>query len=91
VLSDIDHGRRYRCRIGHAWTAEALLAAQGSALDRALWTALRTLEEKTALSLRMAKHARERGNHVTAGRYDQLARETTEAGDVLRQLITGSG
>jgi two-component system chemotaxis response regulator CheB len=91
VLSDIDRGRRYRCRVGHAWTSEALLAAQGSALERALWTALRTLEEKTALTLRMAQHARERGNQAIAGRYDQLARETTEAGEVLRQLIAGSG
>jgi two-component system chemotaxis response regulator CheB len=91
VLSDIDGGKRYRCRIGHAWTSEALLGAQGSALERALWTALRTLEEKTALSLRMAKNARGRGSHVIAKRYDQLAEETTEAGDVLRQLIAGSG
>lgn len=90
VLADIDGGKRYRCRVGHAWTAEALLTAQGSALERALWIALRSLEEKTALSLRMAKHARERGNTVTAERYDQLARETTEAGEVLQQLI-GSG
>ena len=90
VLSDIDRGRRYRCRVGHAWTSEALLAAQGSALERALWTALRSLEEKTALTLRMAKRARERGNQAIAGRYDQLARETTEAGEVLRQLIARS-
>jgi two-component system chemotaxis response regulator CheB len=91
VLSDIDDGKRFRCRVGHAWTAEALLAAQGSALDRALWTALRTLEEKTALSLRMAGRARERGNHATAARYERQAKETTEATAVLRQQIAGSG
>ena len=95
VLSGIDvdfeGGRRYRCRVGHAWTSEALLAAQGSALERALWTALRTLEEKTALSLRMAEHARERGNLVIAERYNRLAHETTEASEVLRRQIAGSG
>lgn len=91
VLSDIDDGKRFRCRVGHAWTAEALLAAQGSALERALWTALRSLEEKTALSLRMAGRARERGNHATAARYEQQAKETTEATAVLRQQIAGSG
>lgn len=87
VLADIDSGQRFRCRVGHAWTAEALLAAQGSALDRALWTALRTLEEKIALSARMARHARERGSDRSAERYDRSAEETREAAEVLRRLI----
>jgi two-component system chemotaxis response regulator CheB len=91
VLSDIDAGMRYRCQVGHAWTAEALLAAQGSALDRALWVALRTLEEKTALSMRMARNAQARGSSRTAERYEQLARETTEAAEVLRQQVMERG
>jgi two-component system, chemotaxis family, protein-glutamate methylesterase/glutaminase len=69
----------------------SIAAAQGSALDRALWTALRTLEEKTALSIRMARNERERGNHRIAERYELLARETDEAADVLRQQVTGRG
>jgi two-component system chemotaxis response regulator CheB len=87
VLAEIEGGVRYRCRVGHAWTAEALLAAQGSALERALWTALRTLEEKTALSTRMAGEARERGSHRIADRYEQMARETNEAAVVLRRQV----
>ena len=35
---------RFRCRAGHAWTSEALLARQSETLDAALWTALRALE-----------------------------------------------
>jgi len=45
----------------------------------------------TALSPRTAKHARERGNLVFAERYDLLAHETTEAVEVLRRQIAGSG
>jgi two-component system, chemotaxis family, protein-glutamate methylesterase/glutaminase len=91
VLSDIDGGARYRCRVGHAWTVQALLAAQGSALERALWTALRTLEEKTALSLHMARRARERGSHDISQRYETMAKETNEAAEVLRRQVTGHG
>ena len=92
VLAEIEgDAMRYRCRVGHAWTAEALLAAQGSALERALWTALRTLEEKTALSTRMAQEARQRGSHRVAERYDQMARETYEAAAVLRRQVMERG
>ncbi|MBN6036862.1 chemotaxis protein CheB [Amycolatopsis sp. 195334CR] len=87
VLADIDGGRWYRCRVGHAWSADALLAAQGSALDRALWTALRTLEERTALSTRMAEQAYERGSLTIAARYREQANETIEAATVIRRQL----
>ncbi|WP_308199050.1 chemotaxis protein CheB [Saccharothrix sp. S26] len=87
VLTDIDGGVRYRCRVGHAWTAEALLAAQGSALERAIWTALRTLEEKAALCRRLADQARQRGNDRIGERYDRQAEENSEAAKVLRHQV----
>lgn len=85
VLVDISGGHRYRCRVGHAWTADALLAAQGPALDRALWAAMRALEEKVALGDRMANYARARGSKRIAERYDLLAEEAKDAADVLRR------
>ena len=56
VLWEIDDGSlvRYRCRVGHALTSRALLAAQSAELENALWTALRALEEKIALTHTMA-------------------------------------
>jgi two-component system chemotaxis response regulator CheB len=87
VLADIAHGQRFRCRVGHAWTAEALLSAQGPALERAIWTALRSLDEKAALCRQMAAGARARGSDHIAERYDQQAEETADAARVLRRQL----
>jgi two-component system chemotaxis response regulator CheB len=79
---------RFRCRVGHAWTADALLEAQGSAWERALWAAVRTLDEKVSLAQRMAGYARDRGSERRAERYRQDAREAADAADVLRRYLT---
>jgi two-component system chemotaxis response regulator CheB len=47
----------YRCHVGHAYTAEALIAGQDGAVEEALWAALRTLEETAALRRRLAEDA----------------------------------
>lgn len=79
---------RFRCRVGHAWTADALLEAQGSAWERALWAALRTLDEKVSLSRRMLEYARDRGNARLAERYRRDGDEAAAAADVLRHYLT---
>lgn len=44
-----DQVLRFRCHIGHGFTAAALLDSQASEVERALWVALRTLEERARL------------------------------------------
>lgn len=89
-LSEIEDVSRYRCRVGHAWTAEALLEAQGTAWERALWIAMRTLEEKVSLSRRLAEQARGRGNPVLADRYEQRLAEAAQAAELLRHTLTSA-
>lgn len=79
---------RYRCRVGHAWTADALLAAQGTAWERALWAALRTLDEKIGLGRKMTKYARKRGADRIAERYRTEAEEAESAAAVLRDYLS---
>jgi two-component system chemotaxis response regulator CheB len=82
-----DRQLRFRCRVGHAWTAVSLLAEQDASLEHALWMALRSLEEKAALGRRMASAAETRGSERTAGHYRRSAEEALQATGTLRQLL----
>ncbi|MFG1996213.1 chemotaxis protein CheB [Actinoplanes sp. NPDC048988] len=78
---------RFRCRVGHAWSPESLLDEQALALESALWIALRALEEKSALSRRMAG-----GRHSGTGvRLESLADDAEAAAATIRKLIDRLG
>jgi len=79
---------RYRCRVGHAWSPDTLIDEQGTALDEALWTALRALEEKAALSWRMSERFGLRGNSISMRRYASMAVEADDAAKIIRDLLT---
>lgn len=78
---------RFRCRVGHAWSPEALAAEQSQALESALWMALRGLEERAALSRRMGDRAVERGHLISARTFQQRHEEALQAAGVLRDLL----
>lgn len=81
---------RYRCRVGHAWSPESLLDEQALALESALWIALRALEEKSALTRRMA--GTDRPYHSAGGaRFQHLAEDAEAAGTIIRGLIDRLG
>jgi two-component system, chemotaxis family, protein-glutamate methylesterase/glutaminase len=81
---------RYRCRVGHAWSPDSLLDEQAVALEGALWMALRALEEKSALSRRMAAE-REGRRSSTGPRFRDIAEEAEAAGATIRDLIARIG
>ncbi|WP_434386403.1 chemotaxis protein CheB [Melittangium boletus] len=89
VLFEMDEAGwlHYRCRVGHGYTAKALSVQQQTALDGALWAALRALEESASLSRRMARNARERNHALTAQRYEERAAETSAQAELVRQLV----
>jgi two-component system chemotaxis response regulator CheB len=88
TLVELDAERkRFRCRVGHAWTADALLDAQAGTLERALWTALRTLEEKVSLARKLRMDAQNRGSERLAERYARTEEESVHAADVLRGYL----
>ncbi|HEY3529717.1 MAG TPA: chemotaxis protein CheB [Nocardioides sp.] len=89
VLFEIDDGSllRFRCRVGHAWSPESLVVQQSTDLESALWMALRNLEEKSALTRRLASRALERGHGLTSNYLVEEADEAMRAAELLRELI----
>ncbi len=89
VLWEIADGEfvRFRCRVGHAWTSEALLQQQADALDDALWTALRALEESASLSRQIATKHRSRGVESLAARFDMQAEMSESRASVIRESL----
>ncbi|KUI09205.1 protein-glutamate methylesterase [Mycobacterium lehmannii] len=75
----------FRCQVGHAWTADALLSARDEEIDGALWVALRSLQEKAKLSRRMADNA---GPGMIADRYNEWADEAEHAMEVLGKRLS---
>lgn len=89
VLYEITDGPllRFRCRVGHAWSAASLAAVQGSAVEDALWVALRTLEERALLTRRMSETARRGGRDWSAEHFRKESEEAQAAARTLRDLL----
>lgn len=82
---------RYRCRVGHAYTAEGAVEAQRESIEAALWTALRALQERAQLSERLAARVGGAGANRSQARFEAFAREAREQADAIRRLLAGNG
>jgi two-component system chemotaxis response regulator CheB len=76
---------RFRCHVGHAFSAESLMADQSEELENALWAALRSLEENAALARRMAARASEREHTVSVMQFEENARRVEQHAEVIRR------
>lgn len=76
-----------RCRIGHSWSPAGLEEEQASAVESALWTALRALEERAALLARLADGARGAGRHNSAALHASHAADVREQAARVRELL----
>ncbi|HET8633881.1 MAG TPA: chemotaxis protein CheB [Gemmatimonadales bacterium] len=81
----------FRCRVGHAYSADALYSHQDDGVEAALWTALRSLEEHTALCRRLAAKARDRGRPRSDTLFTEKAIEAEGHARVLRQAVLAAG
>jgi two-component system, chemotaxis family, protein-glutamate methylesterase/glutaminase len=89
VLWEVHDGNllRFRCRVGHAYSVDSVLAGQTEAVEEALWTALKTLEESASFSRRMAHDASNGGKERLAKRFGERVQETEKHATVIRQVL----
>lgn len=81
---------RYRCRVGHAFSEDALHEAKSVSIEAALWTALTALEEQAALTQRMAQRAEAQGHAERRRRYADKARLLEERAGVIARVLRGT-
>ena len=77
----------FRCRIGHAFTAESLATIQAEELEAALWTALRALEEHAALVRRMAVRASAQQHQRSSSVFTEQALDAEHHAAVIRNVL----
>jgi two-component system, chemotaxis family, protein-glutamate methylesterase/glutaminase len=89
VLSQIKRGPplRFRCQVGHAFTAEALEAEQEGSVDEAMRVALRIIEERAVLLEKMAQAARRSGRSAVAPDFERRAHEYRAYAEMLRKPL----
>jgi two-component system chemotaxis response regulator CheB len=89
VLSKLRTGNplRFRCQVGHAFTADTLAREQESRVDEALRVALRIIEERAELVHRMAEDGRASGRRAVAQMYDARAAEYREYAELIRRAV----
>jgi two-component system chemotaxis response regulator CheB len=78
---------RYRCRVGHVYSPESLLADQTEAVERALWAAIRSMEEQAEFSDRLAENSRQKQHARLAQRFVEKSVASRENATVLRDLL----
>lgn len=78
---------RFRCRVGHAYAIDSLLASQQDAIENAFWVALRALEERGALMRRLVRRAEDSGHKAGIQRYNEEAKAIAKRAKTLRDII----
>jgi two-component system chemotaxis response regulator CheB len=89
VLTETDDGGvvHFRCHVGHAYSPANLLALHADGVERALWTAARSLVDRGALLRRLAERARVAGNTRSAEQFDATAEQAdAEAAEIRRAI-----
>jgi len=78
---------RFRCRVGHVYSPDSMLAAQTDSVDRALWAALRALEERAALTRRLSERAKASKRSWVSRAFADRAAAAEEHAATMREIL----
>jgi two-component system, chemotaxis family, protein-glutamate methylesterase/glutaminase len=87
VMWEIDEGElsRFRCHVGHTYTAELMSLALDESLRRALASALRALEERAALARKLYNQSKTSGHDLLARTWREKVKEFDRETEIIRQ------
>ena len=80
---------RFECRVGHAYSVEALLQEQGETVEAALWAAINALQERAA-TLRRLGGAGRLSKSMFVERADLTERQAEVLHGLLQTLVENS-
>jgi two-component system chemotaxis response regulator CheB len=87
LFESYDAEDHFRCRVGHAWSAASLVRRNGAEIERALWTAVRIVEDDLALQSRVRERAEVAGRSLVARRMERRLASRREALDSLYDVL----
>jgi two-component system chemotaxis response regulator CheB len=97
IVCPICHGRLteteshgfhvFRCHVGHSFSLESIAAEQAEEVERALWSAARSLEESASLSARLAGT----GGRDLGRRFAEKAQAQLRDAGLIRQILLSGG
>ena len=78
---------RYRCHIGHSYTQDDLMVKQNEKTEATLWVALRMMEERKTLMVKLQEQNKSRGLLKTLDIYENKIKELTGHIDQLKKIL----
>jgi two-component system chemotaxis response regulator CheB len=79
---------QFRCHVGHAYSPDSLLADHADGLERALWSAVRTFDERASLMRRLGK--RHYHSESVGKNWHAKANELERHAEAIRKLLQTS-
>jgi two-component system chemotaxis response regulator CheB len=77
----------FACRVGHAYSLEALVDAHSVSLEASLWAGVRALREQASLATHIALRAERRGDRRIAARFETRAGTADEHAGKLETML----
>jgi two-component system chemotaxis response regulator CheB len=81
--------QRYRCHVGHAYTAQSMMAGQIEAQETHLWQALRLMKERVSLIREMKSHTQERCQPKDVDPYEAEVSRLEKNIASIQEMISG--
>lgn len=82
-----DESQEFRCRVGHAFSANALLEAHSESVEAALWAGIRALQEQASLTRHLARKAERRGDRLTAQRLNDRGQAADQHAERIESIL----